>query len=223
MCGCFVQSSRAERFARPFGIEEQPKEVAARYNIAPTQSAWVCGVGRDGRRSLQAPRFGLVPHWSQGSDSRYSMINARGETVHQKPAYRDAFRLRRCLIPADAFYEWQRTDGKQPYCIRRRDGEPLAFAGVWDHWRGADGKVIDSFAIITTAANRLMTPIHDRIPVILDSSEFERWLDPDEHVPCGRCHSFATAPRTVWRRGLSPFGLPIRATKARSRWSRRTL
>jgi putative SOS response-associated peptidase YedK len=185
MCGRFVQSSLAEDYARLFGIEERNfGNLMPRYNVAPTQTTWACVMGPDGRRDLALLRWGLVPHWSKGPDSRYSMINARAETVHKKPAYREAFKRRRCLVPADGFYEW-RTEkgGKQPHFIHRTDGEPMAFAGLWEHWKspeGGDG--IDSCAIIVTEANELMQPIHDRMPVIVAPGDFERWLQasPEE-------------------------------------------
>jgi putative SOS response-associated peptidase YedK len=179
MCGRFDQSSTSERYARLFGLEDMQRgNLAPRYNVAPTQSAWACILGPSGEHDLTILRWGLVPHWSKGPDSRYSMINARAETVHQKPAYREAFRLRRCLIPADGFYEWKPGNGKQPYFIHRRDGQPMAFAGLWERWRSPEGgEVLNSCAIIVTDANELMQPIHDRMPVILDPADFGRWLD----------------------------------------------
>jgi putative SOS response-associated peptidase YedK len=179
MCGRFVQSSTSECYARLFDVEDrQLGNLTPRYNVAPTQTTWACLVAADGRRDLAILRWGLVPHWSKGPDSRYSMINARAETVHQKPAYRDAFRLRRCLIPADGFYEWKSVKGgKQPYFIRRQDAEPMAFAGLWEHWKDPQsGQALNSCTIIVTDANELMRPIHDRMPVILDPADFERWL-----------------------------------------------
>lgn len=128
---------------------------------------------------MRALRWGLIPHWSKGPDSRYSMINARAETVHEKPAYRSAFKHRRCLIPGDGFYEWQKTDnGKQPYLIRYRDGEPFVMAGLWEHWQGPTGEIIESCTIIVTAANSVVEHVHDRMPVVLTAAGAKRWLDP---------------------------------------------
>ena len=118
-----------------------------------------------------------MPSWSKGPDSRYSMINARAETVASKPAYRGPFRQRRCLVPANGFYEWKKTaDGKQPYFIALSTGETFAFAGLWDHWSGPEGEEITSFTIIVTAANDCVRPIHDRMPVILGADDYESWL-----------------------------------------------
>lgn len=181
MCGRFSQVGPSAAYAELFGVDDsEPGGPDARYNLAPTESAWACALGRDGRRHLQVLRWGLVPHWSKGPDSRYSMINARAETVHRKPAYRDAFRHRRCVIPADGFYEWRPlARGKQPYYIRRKDGRPMAFAGLWEHWKDREsGEVIDSCTIIVTDPNELVRPIHDRMPVILEPEAFERWLEP---------------------------------------------
>lgn len=182
MCGRFAQSGPAERYAQLFGLEDRNRgNLAPRYNVAPTQTTWACLLGASGRPDLAILRWGLVPHWSKGPDARYLMINARAETVQDKPAYRDAFRHRRCLIPADGFYEWKPENGKQPYFIHRKDVGPMAFAGLWEHWRSLEtGQVIDSCAIIVTDANALMRPIHHRMPVILEPGDFGRWLDPAE-------------------------------------------
>ena len=123
-------------------------------------------------------RWGLIPAWSKDEKPRYNLINARAETVAEKPAYRQAFRSRRCLIPASGFYEWRKMqDGKQPYRIGMADSSPMALAGLWEHWE-RDGKSIDSCTIIVTGANELIASIHDRMPVILDPADFDRWLDP---------------------------------------------
>jgi putative SOS response-associated peptidase YedK len=148
------------------------------YNIAPTHYIPSCRVSEEGSRELVPMYWGLVPHWSKGPDSRFSMINARAETVHEKPAYRTPFKKHRCLIPVDGFYEWTQRNGKQPYFFHRRDNRPLALAGLWDRWRGEDGDVLESCSIVVTGANALMQPIHDRMPVILSPAQFEAWLDP---------------------------------------------
>jgi len=179
MCGRYTQHTGAKRYARLFGTEEPKGQLMARYNVAPSQTTWACAINRrDGQRHLEILRWGLVPHWSKGPDARYSMINARAETVATKPAYRDSFRRRRCLIPADGFYEWAQTNGKQPWYIHRADGEPMAFAGLWDYWKSPEGEGIASCAIIVTDANALMRTIHDRMPVILPPEAFEQWLNP---------------------------------------------
>jgi putative SOS response-associated peptidase YedK len=180
MCGRFTQVGPSEAYAELFGVEDNRLgNLAPRYNVAPTQTTWACTIGQDGERHLDILRWGLVPHWSKGPDSKYSMINARAETVHRKPAYRDAFRHRRCLIPAEGFYEWKPLHkGKQPYYIHRKDGQTMAFAGLWERWKDREsGEVINSCTIIVTDANELMRPIHDRMPVIVPPDDFERWLE----------------------------------------------
>ncbi len=181
MCGRFAQYSNPDDLALPFGLETVDLDEPPRYNLAPTQPVLAVRLAADQqRRELVRLRWGLVPFWSKGPDSRYSMINARAETVASKPAYRAAFAKRRCLIPADAFYEWQPgSDGKQPYAIRREDRAPFAMAGLWEHWVGEDGAGIDSCTIIVTEANALLAPIHDRMPVILDPSDYGTWLSID--------------------------------------------
>ena len=183
MCGRFIQYSDPQIYADDFDLELDPQSAAPprpRYNLAPSQSVLAVRAGPDGRRHLEPLRWGLVPAWSRGPDSRYTMINARAETVAEKPAYRAAFRARRCLIPTEGFYEWQvRPGGKQPYLIRRGTGRVFAMAGLWEHWAGTgETAPIDSCTIIVTAANAAIAPIHDRMPVVLDPDAQARWLDP---------------------------------------------
>ena len=178
MCGRFAQVADPETLAAHFEVETTAVDAQPRYNVAPTQPILAVRLAEDQpRRALVPLRWGLVPFWSKGPDNRYSMINARAETVASKPAYRAAFAQRRCLIPADAFYEWQPgQDGKQPYAIRRKDRAPFAMAGLWEHWQDDDGSVIDSCTIIVTEANALLRPIHDRMPVILEPADYGTWL-----------------------------------------------
>jgi putative SOS response-associated peptidase YedK len=179
MCGRFTQTALeryAELFGASAGIFLRPS-----YNIAPSQQIVVCRRVDMGWRELVLLRWGLIPHWAKDPRTGYSMINARAETVADKPAYRDAFKKRRCLIPTDGFYEWKPgKPRKQPYFIHRQDGEPFAFAGLWEHWE-QEGYAIDSCTIIVTQANKLITPIHDRMPVILPPEHFEQWLDPGQN------------------------------------------
>ena len=178
MCGRFAQHADADTLACHFELVTVPA-LTPHYNVAPTQPVLAVRADGSGRRELTDLRWGLVPSWSKGPDNRYSMINARAETVATKPAYRAAFARRRCLIPADAFYEWKATaDGKVPHAIRREDGAPFAMAGLWEHWMGSDGSEIASCTIIVTDANILLAPIHDRMPVILDAADYGTWLDP---------------------------------------------
>jgi putative SOS response-associated peptidase YedK len=162
-----------------FGIEGEQEDIIARYNVAPSQGILVARIAPGGGRELARLRWGLVPSWSKGPDSRFSMINARAETVIRKPAYRAPFRYRRCLIPTEGFYEWKpEKKYKQPYYIRLRSREPFALAGLWDHWQDAEGNEIESCTIIVTEANALVRTVHDRMPVILPPKRWDAWLDP---------------------------------------------
>lgn len=160
----------------------------ARYNVAPTQP--VPTVLNDGDRALTLSRWGLIPFWAKEASIGNRMINARAESVHEKPAFRAAFRKQRCLIVADGFYEWTEVPGqrrKQPMYIRLKSGEPFAFAGLWDRWRdpeqGEDAAPIISCTIITTEPNELAAQYHNRMPVILHRDDYEAWIDPGEHPP----------------------------------------
>jgi putative SOS response-associated peptidase YedK len=136
--------------------------------------------GEDGSRRLISMRWGLVPYWAEDPGIGSRMINARAETAAEKPAFRDSFRRRRCLVAADGFFEWQKAPGgKQPYLIRLEGGAPFAFAGLWDRWRGRRGRVLETFTILTTTPNELVRPIHDRMPVILPAEARSRWLAED--------------------------------------------
>jgi putative SOS response-associated peptidase YedK len=185
MCGRYSLTTAPEAMRRLFRTEGPLPNWPPRYNIAPTQAAPVVRRRSMGQgNEIALLRWGLVPSWSKGPDPALSMINARAETVATKPAYRAAFRQRRCLVPTDGFFEWQKLAGggtrpaKQPYHIRMKDGAPFAFAGLWEHWQGGDGSVIESFTIIVTDANELVRPIHDRMPVVLDPSTYDHWLEP---------------------------------------------
>jgi putative SOS response-associated peptidase YedK len=133
----------------------------------------------DGREAVLL-KWGLIPSWAKDDSMSARLINARSETVTEKPAFREAFKRSRCIIPADGFYEWQRTEGKkQPYFFHMRDEHPFGFAGLWDRWRGENGKVIESCTILTTEANEVLLPVHDRMPVILHPETYDEWLDAD--------------------------------------------
>lgn len=179
MCGRFTLITPAEALAEQFQLFEIPS-LAPRYNIAPTQPvAAVRRVPGDGQRELVLLRWGLVPFWAKDPGIGARMINARSETVAEKPAFRAAFRRRRCLVPADGFYEWRRLErGKQPFYVRLRDERPFAFAGLWEHWEGPDETAIDSCTLLTTEPNDLIRPVHSRMPVILAPKDYDLWLDP---------------------------------------------
>jgi putative SOS response-associated peptidase YedK len=151
-----------------------------RYNIAPTQPVPVIRQNpKEPIRELSLMRWGLIPSWAKDPSVAAQMINARSETAGTKPAFRDALKSRRCLIPADGFYEWKR-DGriKQPYCFELNEGELFAFAGLWDRWRDASGKAVETCSILTTTPNAVTSAVHDRMPVILDPDTYDLWLDP---------------------------------------------
>lgn len=178
MCGRFSRSRPINEYAEYF-VAEPTEADSPSYNVCPTDDVLAVVAEPDESRHLTWLHWGLVPSWSQGPDSRYSMINARAETLSAKPAYRTAFREHRCLIVADGFYEWRKTpDGKQPYFVHLRSGEPMGFAGLWDHWEAKDGSQhINSATIITTDANSLVAQIHDRMPAIILPGVINRWLD----------------------------------------------
>jgi putative SOS response-associated peptidase YedK len=179
MCGRFTLITPAEVVAEQFQLIEVPS-LSPRYNVAPTQPvAAVRPSPGNGGRELVLLRWGLVPFWAKDPAIGSRMINARSETVAQKPAFRAAFRRRRCLVPADGFYEWQRQEqGKQPFYIRLDDEKPFAFAGLWEHWEGPDEATIDSCTVLTTEPNDLIRLLHNRMPVILAPKDYDLWLDP---------------------------------------------
>ena len=180
MCGRYNIITDAQALVDYFDVLNEI-DFSPRYNIAPSQDVPVVRQ-QDAGRELALLHWGLIPFWAKDEKLKYSMINARADTVHEKPAYREAFKKRRCLIPASGFYEWRKEKGrKQPYNIRLKDTDIFAFAGLWEHWEGPEGEVIDSCSIIVTEANKLIEPIHDRMPVILSTKGYDTWLDPDNH------------------------------------------
>jgi putative SOS response-associated peptidase YedK len=185
MCGRLTQVHAVDLFRATVRlINDVP--VPARYNAAPTQAiAAVRQIPGSDDREIALLHWGLIPSWAKDPAIGARMINARAETVADKPAFRAPFRRRRCLIPADGFYEWQKLDGnKQPFYIHPRDEpRPFALAGLWDHWEGDDGRHVESCTILTTTANDLLRPLHDRMPVILDPADFDLWLDPGVQNP----------------------------------------
>jgi putative SOS response-associated peptidase YedK len=175
MCGRFTQRADSKKIAKEFKVAEVP-EVEARYNIAPTQDVLAVYEPGDGREATFF-KWGLVPSWAKDVSMGSRLINARAETVAEKPAFRQAFKQRRCIVPADGFYEWQKMAGrKQPFFFRMRDERPFGFAGLCERWEGEGGRVINSCAILTTEANEVLRPVHDRMPVILHPDDYELWL-----------------------------------------------
>ena len=180
MCGRFTLRTSAASLVEHFG-GELSFDLPFRYNIAPTQPVATVRISPDaGCRRWQMLRWGLIPSWAKEESIGNRMINARAETLSEKPAFRTAWRRRRCLIPADGYYEWQKTGkSKQPFYIRLRDDSPFAMAGLWESWMNpAAGEPVESCTVITTDANELTRPIHDRMPVILNAVDYDRWLDP---------------------------------------------
>jgi putative SOS response-associated peptidase YedK len=179
MCGRFVITSPPEALRQIFGYLEQPN-FPPRYNIVPTQPIPVVMSG-DGRH-FHLMRWGLWPAWVKDPRNFTLLINARAETIKEKPAFKNAIRRRRCLIPADGYYEWRSFEGtKRPYFIHRRDGRPVGFAGVAETWVGPNGEEIDTVAIVTAAASADLAVLHPRVPVTIDANDFELWLDCRAH------------------------------------------
>jgi putative SOS response-associated peptidase YedK len=178
MCGRYAFFSPAEAVRRVFELPDAPP-LEPRYNVAPTQDVAAVRAGEEGRRAFAMLHWGLVPKWAKERAIGNRMINARAETLDEKPAFRDAFRKRRCLVLADGWYEWQAAaGGKQPWFVRRRDAKPLAFAGLWERWKDpADGSTLESCTIVTTNASESIRKIHERMPVVLDAPDWDRWLD----------------------------------------------
>jgi putative SOS response-associated peptidase YedK len=177
MCGRFTLHASPEQIAAQFGVEE-PEMLADRYNIAPTQPVGIVRLDQTGNeREWALVHWGLVPSWSKDPSIGARMINARGETVAEKPSFRAALKRRRCLVPADGFYEWKRTaGGKQPYFIHLKDDALFAFAGLWELWTAPDGSELESCTVLTTEPNEVLSSLHDRMPVILAPEDYAQWL-----------------------------------------------
>lgn len=180
MCGRFTLTDPDADLAEQFNLPDVP-DLQPRYNIAPTQPVAAVRVAAESAaRELALLRWGLIPFWAKDPGIGARMINARSETAAEKPAFRAAFRRRRCLVLADGFYEWQKENGgKQPFYIRLRDGQPFAFAGLWESWKGEGETVIESCTLLTTQPNDLIHPLHNRMPVILHPRDYALWLDPE--------------------------------------------
>ncbi len=182
MCGRFTLSVFPEVLSQIFEIEKIP-DFKPQYNIAPTQMVLVVLYNSDNhKREIQQLRWGLIPSWAKDQSMGAKLINARAETVAEKPAFRRAFKHQRCLVVADGFYEWRKQDGKkQPYYFRLLNGKPFAFAGLWEEWQSPEQEHIKSCTILTTQANELLQQVHDRMPVILPQENYNFWLDPQVH------------------------------------------
>lgn len=180
MCGRYRLSRRKQIVEEYFGSPSDEQDWVPRFNIAPAQSVPVIRQHpKEPIRKLSLMKWGIVPSWAKDPSVAASMINARSETAFTKPAFRDALKSRRCIIPADGFYEWLRTaKAKQPYCFEVNDGELFAFAGLWDGWKDPNGNWIRTCSILTTTPNAVTSAVHDRMPVILNPDNYDLWLDP---------------------------------------------
>jgi putative SOS response-associated peptidase YedK len=180
MCGRYRLSRRKQLVEEYFDAAEWQEDWSPRYNIAPTQPVPVIRQNpKEPLRQLGLMKWGLIPSWAHDPSAAAKMINARSETAATKPAFRDPLKHRRCLIPADGFYEWMRTGkAKQPYCFEVNEGELFAFAGLWDRWKDPSGNWVKTCSILTSTPNAVTSPVHDRMPVILDPESYDLWLDP---------------------------------------------
>jgi len=180
MCGRFTLTINPDQLQQQFGLSEPPpREMAPRYNIAPTQAVAVIANNSD--RKLELFQWGLIPSWAKDPKIGSKMINARAETLAEKPSFRTALKRRRCLVVADGFYEWKKTgSGKTPMYIQLKDGQPFGFAGLWEAWQSPEDGLIKTCTIITTTPNALLAGIHDRMPVILPREAYDQWLAPEE-------------------------------------------
>jgi putative SOS response-associated peptidase YedK len=204
MCGRYAAFLPAEAIVALFRTSGAVPNWAPTWNMAPTRDAPVVRLHPESReRRLDLLRWGLLPSWAKDAKSVRQPINARSETLATSPMFRDAFARRRCLVPADAFYEWQAANGaKLPWAIARADGQPMVFAGLWEGWRGSDGTVIRSFTIVTTSANEALRPLHERMPVVLEPSDWPLWLGETDGNPNEAMRPSGAAFRT-WRVGTA--------------------
>jgi putative SOS response-associated peptidase YedK len=180
MCGRYRLSRRKQIIEEHFDSVSGDEDWSPRYNVAPTQPVPIIRQHpKDPRRELSLVRWGLIPWWAKDSSGAARMINARAETAATLPAFRDALKSRRCLVPADGFYEWKRAGkARHPYCFEVNDGELFAFAGLWDRWKDPSGKTIETCSILTTTPNAVTSTVHDRMPAILTRDAYDLWLDP---------------------------------------------
>lgn len=181
MCGRQTQLYSWEELHRLLALTSKPQTLCKRYNLAPGQSSSVIVCDPQGGRELHQFRWGLIPAWAKDIKIGYKLINARAETINQKPSFRNAFKARRCLIPVSGFYEWQTFSSskqKQAYYIHSKESPILMFAGIWEAWLSLEGQSIKSYSIITTHCNETLRPLHERMPVVLNPSELQAWLDP---------------------------------------------
>ena len=184
MCGRFTLTADPAEILEVFGDLTFPTQFSPRYNIAPTQP--VLAIPNNPDRKADFFIWGLIPSWAKDPSIGNKLINARGETIAEKPSFRGGFKYKRCIIPTDGFYEWKASPGektKTPYFIHMKDRKPFAFAGLWDEWQSPDGGAVRTCTIITTEPNELMSTLHNRMPVILAPKDYALWLDPAPQTP----------------------------------------
>ena len=198
MCGRFALKAPAAELIQRFGLAECA-DLKPRYNIPPGTDIAAIRLSPEGKRVLHLLRWGLVPHWAKDPSIGNKLNNARGESLTEKPSFRDAFRRRRCLIPADGFYEWSAQGKvKQPFYISLKSGEPMAMAGLWESWKAPDGNILRTCCVITTGPNAVMAPIHDRMPVILALEDWESWLSAPVEDIQGLVKPYPPEPMQIW-------------------------
>lgn len=194
MCGRFVTVIPYEELRQIFDLIESTTRVEPRFNIAPSQQVAV--VRSTGEHNiLDSMRWGLIPSWAKDASIASHTINARCETVAEKPSFRHAIKYNRCIIPISGFFEWTHSGGKKtPHYIYLSDGSPMGLAGIWEHWRSPEGEELETFSILTTSANSLIQPLHDRMPVILQPSDYDLWLSKNAHNPHNLVHLYQPFP-----------------------------
>lgn len=203
MCGRFAFYAPAEAVTRIFGVEDPP-DIEPRFNIAPTQFVPVVRADSSGERRISMLRWGLVPFWAKDKSIGNRMINARAETLAEKPAYKGPFSKRRCIVPANGFYEWKKQGSvKQPYFISHGGDQPFGMAGLWARWRDREknDETLETFTIVTTTPNEAVAPLHNRMPAIIDPENFTAWLDPENHDTASLQNLLLPSPAepiTVW-------------------------
>jgi len=198
VCGRFALGVPRKRLAEEFGLAAVP-EAPDRYNIAPGQFVEAVAEASGGRREMRLLTWGLVPSWSRQGSTGRGFVNARIETAAEKPAFRASMRYRRCLIPASGFYEWQaRPDGRQPWFFARKDGRAAALAGLWERYEGPRGEIVESCAILTTAADETVATVHERMPAVIEPADFGAWLDASMRDGVRAASIFRRHEPSVW-------------------------
>lgn len=202
MCGRYARRSDKQRIADAFHVHGgHLPEFGLSYNVAPQTFKPVVRLNREGEREIVMMRCCLVPYWSKDAKVAYSTINAKSETITKSAAFRDAFRRRRCIVPEDAFYEWQKLDAKnkQPFAIALKSGEPYGLAGLWERWKPEAGEPLETFTVLTTDPNELVVPMHNRMPVILEPKDYGRWLDTsDPELPLDLLRPYPAEMMQAW-------------------------